>query len=357
MNNQEIMLAGPLATPEMLDALMLDGIAETVPGAMSGGAEAGIGGEWPRYLGGSGAIRAIRAKRTAAATRYLRIMGLSPVNVDGAEIWGFGQGGGADWADGNAALMAQVAREVLSRPEDVPEEQIASRLSRIAEIVSVRMRVADEPEPTAWLPKPDRDRVQEISRREAYGRYFSIEEISLRHRLHDGRWSPVLDREVFISADAALLLPYDPVRDRVLLISQFRMGPLARGQAQCWMLEPVAGRIDAGETAEASALREAAEEAGLQIGQVHALPGYYPTPGAHSEFFYPFVGIADLPDTIEGHGFGLDDEGEDISTHLMSRQELVRLALGGQLQCGPLILMTLWLDRNADRIRAELAGS
>ena len=43
---------------------------------------------------------------------------------------------------------------------------------------------------------------------------------------------------------------HDPVRDRVLVVEQFRMGPYARGDRHPWQLEPIAGRIDGGESAE-----------------------------------------------------------------------------------------------------------
>ena len=59
-------------------------------------------------------------------------------------------------------------------------------------------------------------------------------------------------RAAFVSGDAVTVLPYDPLRDRVLVVEQFRAGPQARGDAQAWQMEAIAGRIDPGETPEAS---------------------------------------------------------------------------------------------------------
>ncbi|MDO5643947.1 MAG: NUDIX domain-containing protein [Paracoccus sp. (in: a-proteobacteria)] len=218
-------------------------------------------------------------------------------------------------------------------------------------------RVAGEMNPSAHLPPADPARIETVSRREAYGRFFAVEEIALRHRLFSGGWSGLLEREAFVSGDAALLLPYDPDLDSVMLISQFRVGPYVRGQAQCWMLEPVAGRIDAGETPDQAALREAVEEARLSVSRLYPLAPHYPTPGANSEFFYPFIGITDLSARVPENGLGLDSEGEDIATHILARRELLELALNGQLQCGPLIAMSLHLDRMADAIRAGHSGA
>ena len=81
-------------------------------------------------------------------------------------------------------------------------------------------------------------------------------EPALRAPLFGGGQSAPLLREVFVATDAALVLPYDPLRDRVLLVEQFRMGPYGRGDPRPFLLEPVAGRIDAGETPEEAARRE-----------------------------------------------------------------------------------------------------
>lgn len=353
----EMLLAGPLVAPEMLAVLGISGQPEMLPGQLSGGAGAGIGGAWPAWQDGPGQIAAVRVMPTDDLRRYAKIAGLTPERIGTQQVLGLGAGGGADWDRGRAPLMAKAAAMLLSRETARSDADAAARLRRIAEIAAGRMRVAEEADPTAYLPAPDPARVETLARREAYGRFFSVEEIALRHRRYDGDWSPALDREVFISADAALLLPYDPVADTVLLISQFRVGPMARGQVQCWMLEPIAGRVDAGESPADAARREAVEEAGLDIGRLYPLPPHYPTPGANSEFFYPFIAAVDLSGRTAGQGFGLASEGEDIATHIIARNELTELALTGQLQCGPLLGMALMLDRMAPEIRADLAGT
>lgn len=353
----ELLLVGPLAAPEFLDLLGLEGRPETLAGRLIGGEDAGIGGDWPAWQAGEGKIAAMRVPTNEALRRYLDIAGLAPVMADGQAVWGLGAGGGADWRAAQGLLLARAAALLLSRQTARDDASARARLRRIAEIAAVRLRLAEEPDPVAHLPAPDPARVDIHARREAYGRFFSVEEIELRHRRYDGGWSPVLEREVFISADAALLLPYDPLADTVLLISQFRVGPMARGQVQCWMLEPIAGRVDAGESPAEAARREAVEEAGLTVGGLYPLPPHYPTPGANSEFFYPFIAAVDLSGRQSGHGFGLASEGEDIATHIIPRAELMELVDTGQLQCGPLIGMALMLDRMAARIRADLAGS
>lgn len=72
--------------------------------------------------------------------------------------------------------------------------------------------------------------------RRPYLQYFALEEHRVRHRRFDGTMSDALERAVFTSGDAVVVLPYDPRRDRVLLIQQFRAGPWARQDPRPWCL-------------------------------------------------------------------------------------------------------------------------
>ena len=79
----------------------------------------------------------------------------------------------------------------------------------------------------------------------AYQGYFRIDRYRLRHRLHAGGWSAEMTREVFERCHAAAVLPYDPIRDEVVLIEQFRVGAYAAGWSP-WLTEVIAGIIDPG---------------------------------------------------------------------------------------------------------------
>ena len=188
------------------------------------------------------------------------------------------------------------------------------------------------------------------ARNHPYANFFSVEEYDLSFRRFDGTMSPVVNRATFISGDAVTVLPYDRARDRVLLIEQFRAGPFARGDANPWQLEAIAGRIDPGETPETAARREAVEEAGLQLGELLAVANYYPTPGAKAEYLYSYVALCDLPDGCAGV-FGEADEAEDIRGHLVSFDRLMDLVASGEASNAPLVLTALWLQRERGRLR------
>lgn len=70
-----------------------------------------------------------------------------------------------------------------------------------------------------------------------------------------------------------MLLPYDPVRDEVVLVEQVRIAAYDTSDTP-WLLEMVAGMIEEGESVEDVARREALEEAGLAIGRTKPVLSY-----------------------------------------------------------------------------------
>ncbi|WP_161555957.1 NUDIX domain-containing protein [Mangrovicoccus ximenensis] len=189
-------------------------------------------------------------------------------------------------------------------------------------------------------------------RRRPYSNYFTVEELVYSHaRFGGGTSEPVL-RAVFMASDAVTVLPYDPVRDRVLVVEQVRAAPIARGDATAWILEPVAGRIEPGDSPETTARKEAREEAGLELGALHHVGDYYPSAGCFSEYIHSYIGIADLPDGAAGLG-GLEEEGEDIRGHVMPREELVRRLRANEIPHAPLMVSAYWLELNLARLRSS----
>lgn len=192
--------------------------------------------------------------------------------------------------------------------------------------------------------------VRIAARSQPYAGFFAIEEQELRHRRFDGTLSAPIHRTAFVSGDVVTVLPYDPLRDRVLLVEQFRFGPHVRGDAYPWKLEAIAGRIDAGEAPEEAARREAMEEAGLALDQLLPIADYYPTPGAFAEYLYSYLALVDLPDSAAGQ-FGLEDEAEDIRAHLVSFDQLMALCQSGEIDNAPLLLAALWLSGQRGALR------
>ena len=193
----------------------------------------------------------------------------------------------------------------------------------------------------------DKD-VKTVERRTVYDGYFRIDRYRLRHRLHGGGWSGEMTREVFERGHAVGVLPYDPVRDEVVLLEQFRVGALAAGWAP-WQTEIVAGIIEDGETAEDVARREVTEEAGCQVADLVPLCEYLVSPGGTSESVTLFAGRVDSAGVGGIHG--LDHEHEDIRVFTLPADEALDLLARGAIRNALAVIALQWLALNRNELR------
>ncbi|MDP5307899.1 NUDIX domain-containing protein [Paracoccus spongiarum] len=361
--SRRVLLAGPLADPRMMAAIGLrpGEAGRRLAGGLHGGRMAGIeAGGWPVLSAQGAGIMAVPVPATPRLSRYAAVMGLAMVETEAGPLLGVQPGGASEAADASGwqgDLAAGIAAELLDAPEDTDPATLAARLPMIGVWVQSRMRAAAGPVSGGDLvARRGAGDVLCHDRRTPFAGYFAVETWDLSHRTHEGGFSARVRREGFVMGDAVVVLPWDPQRDRVLLIEQFRFAPALRHDPQPWLLEPIAGRIDAGETVEDAARREALEEADLRLGRMFPAVNHYPSPGAITEYLHLFVGAADLPDGSVGI-HGLDGEAEDIRGHLVTRARLSRMVRDGQISNGPLAMLSLWLDLRADEMARELAGS
>lgn len=195
-------------------------------------------------------------------------------------------------------------------------------------------------------------RVEILDRTLAYDGHFQIVRYRLRHRQFAGGMGPALTREVFSRGHAAVVLPYDPVRDELVLIEQFRAGALAT-QDDPWLLEPVAGIIEAGETAADVARRETIEEAGLTLLDLAPVCSCLMSPGGSSETCHMFVGWVS---GATGGVFGLKGEGEDTMAHVIPFERALAWLDDGRLRVATTLITLQWLVRHRRMLRERWAG-
>ena len=193
------------------------------------------------------------------------------------------------------------------------------------------------------------------AKRSVYKGFFSVEEHDLTYQKFNKEQSNVVTRSTLVSSDAVIVLPYDPVYDRILLIEQFRAGPYVKGDENPWVLEPIAGLIDEGETPESAGTREAQEEALLEIKRLELVARSYPSPGISTEFFHQYIGIVELLDSSNLIA-GLQSENEDIRSHIFEYEQFFEMIESGKVNVGPLILLGLWLSKNRNRIRKTFSN-
>ena len=192
--------------------------------------------------------------------------------------------------------------------------------------------------------------VEIIARETLYSGFFSMDLYRFRHRLFNGEMSGEIRREIFERGHAAVLLPFDPVRDEVVLVEQIRIAAYDVSESP-WLLEMVAGMIEEGETVEDVARREALEEAGLVVGRTKPVVSYLASPGGTSERLSIKVGEVDAT-TAEGI-HGLADENEDIRVHVVSREQAYQWVEEGKIDNAASVIALQWLQLHYQTLRNE----
>ena len=202
---------------------------------------------------------------------------------------------------------------------------------------------------------PDDVRIEALET--AFQGYFRVDRYRLRHRLHEGGWSQPVTREVFERGHAVAVVLYDPDRDELVLIEQFRIGAFAASRspfypddASPWLYEIVAGIIDdPGESAEAVARREAMEEAGVTVTELEPVTRYLVSPGGGTESVTIFCGRVDA--TGAGGIHGLDHEHEDIRVFALSADECFRWLDKGRFINAMTLIGLQWFRHHHARLR------
>ena len=156
---------------------------------------------------------------------------------------------------------------------------------------------------------------------------------------------------MFHRRNCVAVLLYDPDRDEVVMIEQFRMGALQLPAEQAWLLEIVAGAIEEGETAENVAHRESLEEANCDIETLIKISEFFTSPGGTSELLTLFCGKVDTRDVGGLHGLASEDE--DISVTAMTFDAAYQLLLDGKILSAIPIIALQWLYINRSQLRQD----
>ncbi len=157
--------------------------------------------------------------------------------------------------------------------------------------------------------------------------HYTLRRASFDFQRSDGVWQHQV-RESYDIGNAAVVLPLDRKRGRVLLIRQFRWPVFEAGHRRS-LIEAIAGKLD-GDTPEVCIVREAMEEAGIAIGNGRLVTHCFVSPGAVKEQASCF--LADYDSTApRAQGGGHEHEGEDIEVLEMTLDEAIGLIGTGEI--------------------------
>ena len=190
--------------------------------------------------------------------------------------------------------------------------------------------------------------VEIVKRANCFQGFYKLDKVHLRHELFAGGMGREINREVFVRHDAVCVLPYDPQRDEVVLIEQFRVGAMGK-VANPWLIELVAGLIDKDEQPEEVAHREAQEEAGLVFSALWPMTRYFPSPGGSDEYVHLYLGRCESAGAGGLHG--LEEEGEDIRVKVWAFEDALQAVRDGQIANAASIIALQWLALNRDEVR------
>jgi ADP-ribose diphosphatase len=193
-------------------------------------------------------------------------------------------------------------------------------------------------------------RYEVLGRDTLYRGFFSLLGVRCRHTLFKGGWSESFHRELFQRGDCVAVIPYDPGRDEVVLIEQFRVGALRPGENP-WLIEIVAGAIEEGEEADEVARRETREEAGCAILELKRIQEFYTSPGGSSEKITLYLAIVDSAPVGGVHG--LEEEHEDILVRAVAFDEAMMLVEQGAVVSAIPLVGLQWLALHREGLRRE----
>lgn len=189
-------------------------------------------------------------------------------------------------------------------------------------------------------------RVEIISRRRVFDDFFKIDEARLRFERYDGTMSEPVRRLNFERGDSVAALLIDPRARMVYLTEQFKYP--AYEKAGGWLIDVVAGMVDAGETPEQAVRREIVEESGFEADALEPIATFFVSPGGSSERIHLFCA------TVRGGrlrpGGGLASEHEDIKVIAWSVEEFLTRFRAGELADAKALIAACWLKDNLERI-------
>jgi nudix-type nucleoside diphosphatase (YffH/AdpP family) len=169
--------------------------------------------------------------------------------------------------------------------------------------------------------------------------WHTLRRTTFEYRRADGRVTTE-QRETYDRGNGATILLHDVARGTVLLSRQFRYPVYANDHPDGMLIETAAGLLD-GEEPATAIRREAAEELGVEVGDVEHVFDVYMSPGSVTERIH-FFAAPYTPHTRVGEGGGLADDGEDIEVLELPFETALAMIETGEIADAKTIMLLQW---------------
>jgi GDP-mannose pyrophosphatase NudK len=173
--------------------------------------------------------------------------------------------------------------------------------------------------------------------------------VSYEQRRRDGEQQR-RKREIYDNGNSAVVLPYDPDRQTVLLTRQMRL-PVFLQDGIERTVEACAGKLD-GEKAEQRIVKEMQEELGYRITNVQRLFELYVSPAAIMEKIAFFTCAYSPADKVSDGG-GLKEEGEDIEVVETTLEEAAAMIANGEIVDAKTVVLIQYLSSREQAARSR----
>ncbi len=197
--------------------------------------------------------------------------------------------------------------------------------------------MSTEPTPEHWPTGNPDVRVTDI---EVVARAWHVlRRTTFEYRRADGRVTTE-QRETYDRGNGATILLHDVERRTVLLSRQFRYPVYVNHHPDGMLIETAAGLLD-GQDPATAIRREAAEELGVEVGEVEHVFDVYMSPGSVTERIH-FFAAPYTPLSRTGEGGGLAEDGEDIEVLELPFDTALAMIESGEIADAKTIMLLQW---------------
>jgi GDP-mannose pyrophosphatase NudK len=166
--------------------------------------------------------------------------------------------------------------------------------------------------------------------------WYILKKITYSYSKNDGTKKTQI-REAYDRGNGATILLFNKHRKTVILTRQFRLPSFINGNDSGMLIETCAGLLDENNP-EDCIIKEAEEETGYRIKDVHRIFDVYMSPGAVTERLYFFV--AEYSESMKvSDGGGVEYEEENIEVIEINIDEALKMVDTGKIKDGKTIIL------------------